>query len=341
VIIDLERFIRDERPTWDELERVLQRLDREPERRMSTAELQRFHYLHERTAADLAKLSTFSFEPETLRYLDMLVGKSYAEIHETRERRHRFAPRQWFFKTFPRTFRRHIAAFRVAVAVTMVGSLFGSGALLLDPEAKETLMPFPNLQQSPSERVAEEERKTDDNMSGAKMTFSSQLMTHNTRISILSMGLGMTYGVGTLVLLFYNGVLLGAVAADYIASGELTFLLGWLLPHGSVEIPAFLIAGQAGLLLGGALIGRGRRVPLRQRLRAIGGDVVTLIGGVAVLLVWAGFVESFLSQYHEPVLPYSWKIAFGSVELALLILFLAKSGLEKKPAAEGGVDGAA
>ena len=48
--------------------------------------------------------------------------------------------------------------------------------------------------------------------------------------------------------------------------------------------------------------------------------------GVAVLLVWAGFVEAFLSQYHEPVIPYSAKIAFGLVELVLLCLFLAKSG---------------
>jgi hypothetical protein len=53
---------------------------------------------------------------------------------------------------------------------------------------------------------------------------------------------------------------------------------------------------------------------------------MTLIFGVGLLLVWAGFVESFLSQYHEPVLPYSVKIAFGLTELVLLILFLSRSG---------------
>jgi hypothetical protein len=53
---------------------------------------------------------------------------------------------------------------------------------------------------------------------------------------------------------------------------------------------------------------------------------MTLIFGVGVFLVWAGFVEAFLSQYHEPVLPYSAKIAFGLVELILLVLFLSKSG---------------
>ena len=51
---------------------------------------------------------------------------------------------------------------------------------------------------------------------------------------------------------------------------------------------------------------------------------MTLIGGVAVMLVWAGIVESFLSQHHEPVIPYWLKIAFGLGELAVLIWFLRR-----------------
>ena len=51
-----------------------------------------------------------------------------------------------------------------------------------------------------------------------------------------------------------------------------------------------------------------------------------LMYGVAIMLVWAGLVESFLSQYHEPVIPYSYKIIFGLVELALLSWLLGKSG---------------
>jgi uncharacterized membrane protein SpoIIM required for sporulation len=138
----------------------------------------------------------------------------------------------------------------------------------------------------------------------------------------------MTFGVGTIILLFYNGVILGAVTVDYLRAGQMKFLLGWLLPHGAVEIPSIIIAGQAGLMLAGALIGWGRRVPLTARLREISRELLTLIGGVSLLLVWAGFVEAFLSQYHEPIIPYAAKIAFGLVELCLLTLFLAKSGAQ-------------
>ena len=187
------------------------------------------------------------------------------------------------------------------------------------------------MQGDPAKRVAQEEKASTDRLAGHKTSFSAHLMTHNTKVSILTLALGMTWGVGTIIMLFYNGVILGAVAVDYLAAGQGKFLCGWLMPHGVIEIPAILIAGQAGLVLALALVGWGRRTPLRARLREVSRDLVTLIFGVAIMLVWAGFVEAFLSQYHEPVIPYDAKIAFGCVELVLLCVFLSRSG-RKVPA---------
>ena len=214
-----------------------------------------------------------------------------------------------------------------------VGVAFGWFAVQLDPEAKGVLLPFGHGDMDPGERVRMEERIGDDfdHMQGAKGRFSASLMTHNTRVSITALALGAGWGIGTVVLLFYNGIILGGICFDYIAAGQTKFLIAWLLPHGSIEIPAILLAGQAGLVLGGAIIGWGRPVTLRARLREVAPDLVTLIGGVALMLVWAGIVESFFSQYHEPVLPYELKIAFGAVELLLLIAFLTRAGT-KEPA---------
>jgi uncharacterized membrane protein SpoIIM required for sporulation len=147
--------------------------------------------------------------------------------------------------------------------------------------------------------------------------------------------MGMTWGVGTIILGFYNGIILGAVSADYVLDGQTVFLLGWLLPHGAVEIPSLLIAAQAGLLIAATLIGRGSRKPLAQRFREAAPDLATLIGGVAIMLVWAGIIEAFLSQYHAPTLPYSAKIAFGSIELIALYIFLTRSGRGKQEPSDG------
>jgi uncharacterized membrane protein SpoIIM required for sporulation len=89
------------------------------------------------------------------------------------------------------------------------------------------------------------------------------------------------------------------------------------------------VGGQAGFVLAHALIGWGSRISRADRLRAIYRDLVTLCGGFAVMLVWAGIVEAFLSQYHEPVISYSSKIAFGAVEATLLTLFLSRAGAKE------------
>ena len=326
MIIDLERFIGDEKPFWDELEGILDRMEQDVAFTMDLAGVQRFHYLYQRTSASLARIDGFAAAPELRRYLESLVARSFGEIHETRERPHCFAPWAWFSGTFPRTFRRHIRKFHLSLATTIVGCLFGGAALLLDPADKEVLLPFQHLTGSPTERVAREEQEVNKHLEKEKLTFSSSLMTHNTQVSIACMASGLTFGIGTLMLLFFNGVILGAVIFDYVAAGQTLFLAGWLLPHGVVEIPAILLAGQGGLILATALIGRDSGLPLAQRLRLVWGDLVTLMGGVGIMLVWAGLIEGLFSQYHEPVLPYPVKIGFGVAELTLLVLFLTRAG---------------
>lgn len=334
MIVDLQKFIANERPFWNQLEQWLNRIEAEPDLRLTLQQLEQFHHLYQRTTADLAKITTFSSEPETRRYLENLVARAYGEIHETREKQRRFFPLQWFFHTWPQTFRRHARAFYLSLAITLAGCAFGGLAIAFDPDSKPVLMPFSHLMQDPRQRVAEEENATDDQLAGHKTSFSAELMTHNTQISIFTLALGMTWGIGSIIMLFYNGVILGAVAVDYVRAGETKFLLGWLMPHGVIEIPAILIAGQAAFILAGALIGHANRARLRTRLRDVSADIATLIFGVGLMLVWAGFIEAFLSQYHEPVIPYEVKIAFGCVELALLVVFLATSGANKKTTAK-------
>jgi uncharacterized membrane protein SpoIIM required for sporulation len=329
MIIDLQKFITEERPYWSELETVLDRLENKPDYKLKLRPLERFHYLYQRASADLAKISTFSAEPNTRLYLETLVGRAFGEIHETREKPHRLRPIHWFFNTFPQTFRKHIRAFWISLLSILVGAAFGGFALIVDSSTKQILLPFSHLQGDPSDRVKNEEDVDTDRLKGAKTSFSSFLMTHNTKVAIFTLALGMTWGIGTLMMLFYNGVILGAVAVDYVLAGETTFLLGWLLPHGAIEIPAILLAGQAGIVLAGALIGWGKSISLRMRLRKISNDLVTLILGVAMMLVWAGIIEAFFSQYHEPVMPYSIKIAFGVFELMILALFLGRAGRRK------------
>ena len=335
MLIDLPRFIAAEQSSWDELSAQLDLLERDRSLRgnagLDLPRAERLHYLYQRAASDLARLATFSAESDLRRSLGALVARAYAEIHSRSGPAETLSgplgnPWHWLTASFPQAFRRHLRAFWLALAVTAVGCAFGALALAIDPEARAVTLPFGHADMDPARRVADEEHDQGKRFAGHHASFSGMLMANNIKVSILALALGLSWGVGSLIVMFSNGVYLGAIILDYLRAGQGVFLAGWLLPHGSVEIPAILVAGQAGLVLGGALIGWGRRVPLRERLRAIRADLVTLIAGVALMLVWAGIIESFFSQYHAPVLPYAVKIVFGGVELVALTLFFTLAG---------------
>lgn len=331
MIVNLERFIEQERPQWARLEAILARLGQDHFYALTLDEARELERLYQRASADLARLATFSAEPEARHYLEGLVARGYAEVHGARQEGGRFRPLRWFARSLPQAFRRRRRAFVFATVVMLIGAVFGALALAFDPNAKGVLMPFSHLRGGPAERVAEEESRAHDRLADHKASFSGELMTHNTKVTLTAMAMGMTWGVGTLVLMFYNGIILGAVAFDYVQDGQLVFLLGWLLPHGVIEIPAILVGGQAGFVLAGAILGRGQSQRLAARLRAVGPDVVTLCFGAAVMLVWAGVVEAFLSQYHEPVIPYAVKIAFGGIEAVALLWYLTRAGRGAEP----------
>ena len=326
MIIDIDRFVSEERPYWKELELFLDKHEERTTYRMSLDEAQRFFYLYERCSSDLARLAPAGIAADVRSYVESLVARAYAEIHEARKDRSRPRPVRWFFREFPQIFRRHLRPFWLAAALTLAGAVFGAVMIAADPASKRAVVPFRGLLDDPRVRVKQEREAKTDRLAGKKSQFSAQLMTHNTRVAVFTMALGVTFGAGTLILLFYNGVILGAVCFDYIRAGESAFLAGWLLPHGAIEIPAILLGGQAGLLLASGLIGWRTRENRSARLRHIGPDLIGLIAGAGVLLVWAGIVEAFFSQYHEPYVPYALKIAFGVTELVLLALFLGRGG---------------
>jgi uncharacterized membrane protein SpoIIM required for sporulation len=333
MIIDLARFVEKERPHWQDLEKALDGIADNVLDLSDLKQSRRVLALFQRACSDLGRIGGANAEPELRSYLEALVARGYAEIHSVRADVHRFRPLHWLLRVFPVTVRRQAWALWLSIALTLVGCLVGGLLVLIQPDAMESLSPFAHtVQMTPSQRVAMEE-DTDarhwEDLEGSKSAFSAHLMANNIGVSINAMALGLTYGLGTVILLFYNGVILGSVAVDYIMDGQLVFLLGWLLPHGTIEIPAILLAGQAGFVIARAMIGWGTREGLRARMRLVVPDLATLIGGVAVMLVWAGFIEAFMSQYHAPVLPYWIKIAFGTTELVVLVAFLFLGGRER------------
>jgi uncharacterized membrane protein SpoIIM required for sporulation len=326
MILDLERFQAQARPRWRELESLLASLEARPDRRLNTAEAEQLQELYARAAADLNRVTHGTLAHELRQYLERLVARAYAELYYAPPARSEiWRPRHWLriFTAFPEAFRRQSRYFALSVLITFLGCALGGLAVRYDPSSVDVLLPAEYLR-NPGERVQQEEHGRGGHLHSTQTeaAFSAQLIRHNIEVALLTAALGVTFGIGTALLLFENGVLLGAVAVHYAQQGFGLFMSAWLLPHGAFEIPSILIAGQAGFYLARLLLRRREDRNLRQSMR----EWLILVAGLALMLVWAGLMEAFFSQHHAPVLPYQFKVAVGAAELVLLTIYLVMIG---------------
>jgi uncharacterized membrane protein SpoIIM required for sporulation len=330
VILNLERFQAQAQPRWRSLESLLTLLESRPDRRLTPAEAEQLQQLYGQTAADLNRVTHGALAPELRQYLERLVARCYAELYYALPTRSEiWQPRRWLriFTAFPESFRRQSRYFALAVLITVLGCALGGLAVHYDPASVDVLLPADYLR-NPEQRVHQEEQGKGDHPESTQIeaVFSAQLIRHNIQVALLAAALGVTFGIGTALLLFENGVLVGAVAVNYTQRGLGLFVTAWLLPHGVFEIPSILIAGQAGFYLAHLLLRRREDRNVRQTMR----EWLVLVAGLAMMLVWAGIMEAFVSQHHAPVLPYGFKVGIALAELLLLTLYLLLTGRRGK-----------
>ena len=310
-------------PRWRELEALLERADHGGVARMTPEEVRRFAALYRRVCGDLVFARSRVVNADVIAYLNELVARAYGHVHVRRSVGLRRAG-AFLASGFPRLFRAHRALFLVSAVTFALGGAVGAVALHVEPSAKSVLLPFGHDRLDPAARVAREEGRG-ARASGESATFTAFLFTHNLRVTFLCFALGLTFGLGTLALLFYNGVGLGALAYAYHEAGVGLFFWAWILPHGVPELFETMLAGAAGLLMGRALALPGER-SRGEALREAARDGAGLVLGGAPILVVAGFIEGTFSQVHEPALPYPVKLAFAALLFVALLAYLVFAG---------------
>ncbi len=320
---DVRRFVDERAAVWSALERVLADAEQRGLAALGVAGARELGQLYRAVSSDLLIARGEHIDAGVVDYLNDLVARAYAHVHAGTGNRARRLP-AFFLREFPRLFRAEWRAVALSAALFFGGAAVGATATALDPQAAGVLIPEDHQRRTPAERVAEDERGSDAT-SDAGAAFSSFLFTHNIQVTFLVFALGLTFGVGTVSLLFYNGVPIGALAMQYHQYGKGLFFWAWILPHGIPEITQIVIAGAAGLV-----IARGLLLP-RRRARATalaeeGRRAMRLVVGGMPVLVLAGLIEGTISQIHAPIVPYALKLAFAAVVGVAVWSYLLLSG---------------
>jgi uncharacterized membrane protein SpoIIM required for sporulation len=181
----------------------------------------------------------------------------------------------------------------------------------------------------PTERAKQEE--TGQSSVEEQAAFSSFLFTHNIQVAFLAFALGITAGIGTAIMLFSNGVLLGALAWVYASKGLSGWFWAWILPHGIPEISAICIAGAAGFVIARGLVAP-KGLTRREAVRKEALTAVKLLLGTLALFVLAGCIEGTISQIHPPRLSVGFKIGFALVVGSGVYAYLMSAMFRPPPA---------
>jgi uncharacterized membrane protein SpoIIM required for sporulation len=184
---------------------------------------------------------------------------------------------------------------------------------LIDPQQ---LAAFQEMYDPANEHLGR--REGDDNF----MMFAFYIW-NNVRITFQVFATGILFGLGTIFFVAFNGMLIGSAAGYITGIGFGEPFWSFVSGHSAMELLALVIAGAAGLKLGGAIIAPGMRSRGRALVEAAR-PAVRLVYGAALMDVIAAFIEGFWSPLttFDPQIKYSVGIAMW----ALLIGYFAWMG---------------
>ncbi len=313
--------------SWRELEALVGRIEKRGVRALSAPELARLPSLYRAALSSLSVARAISLDRNVLDYLEALCGRAYLAVYGTR-RHLREALSDFFVRRFPRAVRAHAWHVAIAAALTVVGAVTGYALTAADPERFYAFVDPQYAQGRGPSSSTESLREVLYAREGAAamlQTFAMFLFQHNARIGLSAFAIGFAGAVPTALLVFANGLVLGAFGALYGGRGLGLEFWAWVLPHGVTELTAVVLCGAAGLALGQALLFPGREERLAGLARRGREAGVVAVGAVALFFA-AALVEGIFRQLVHSV-PVRYAVALGTA--GVLFSYLATSGKER------------
>src|SRR3954470_406013 len=304
-------WLKKRREHWIELEALLERVEKHGLRSLDQHELQKIVLLYRQAAADLSALRQDPSGSSYGRHLSGVLSRAHNSIYGGTRSETSALPR-FFLYTFPDVFRRNLNFTVAAFALFLLAAVVGTLLTLYDPD-----FPLEVLGPHMVNTIERHEMWTHSVVAMAPLA-SSSIMTNNISVSIMMFSTGILAGTGTVLLTFFNGLLIGVIGTACWNNEMSLQLWSFVAPHGVLELPSIVIAAGAGLRLAFGLLFPGY-LPRRQSLVIAGTEAVQMLLGVLPILVMAGVIEGFISP---SALPVPLKFAFAAAIAVLLLFYL-------------------
>jgi len=263
----------------------------------------------------LSYSKTFYPGSNTQLYLNSLASQAHQKIYKTkRESKNRIVS---FWKSeFPSMFHHHhrelLISFLVFVFFAIVGafssanegdfvrSILGNGYVNMTLENIEKGDPMAVYKQQ------------------GEFNMFLGITINNIKVAIYAFAFGIFLGIGTLVILLQNGIMLGSFQYFFYEKGLLWESARTIWIHGTIEISVIIIAGCAGLVLANGLLFPGTYTRLESFKRGVKNGLKIMLSTVPFFII-AGFLEGFVTRHTE--MPDWLAILIISCSLLLIIYY--------------------
>ncbi len=266
-------------------------------------------------------------------YSPQLVERLQALVQRGHDVMYRPPPPRWrrsvefLLADFPRLVRAERGAMLAALLMFALPLVLSFIAVQVRPELIHTL--FEPVQLAQMEAMYDPAASKLGRDSGEDLQMFGYYVMNNVSIGLRSFASGLLAGIGPVLVLGMNGVMIGGMASHLQGVGLGDPFWRFVAGHGAFELTAIVIAGGAGLRLGLGVLAPGRR----RRVDALvegGRRGARLALGVFAMLVVAAFIEAFWSSIGW--IPAAVKFGVGGALWLMVLLWLWRGGRDRHAA---------
>ncbi len=312
-LMNIQRWIARREAQWRELDTLLQRAQQRGLKTLNAKEIGTLASLYRSVAADLARANTNQIGETIVRELQALTTRGYSLIYRGSRRQELRGAIDFYLWKLPQVLRETWVYTAIACGIFLLGCLIAWWCAWQDASFLPLVVP-----QALIEKVRDRRELWMGSILGVEPLAASGIAINNLSVAFRMVGGGILAGIWTIYALFFNGILIGAIATLVGQNGLAYPFWAFVFPHGALELPAIFIAGGGGLLIARGLLfpGRYRR---RDALRIYGLQAAQLVMGIFPMLLIAGAIEGFFSP--QEVIPSPIKYLAGTGLFILLILY--------------------
>ncbi|HLV93307.1 MAG TPA: stage II sporulation protein M [Aequorivita sp.] len=274
---------------------------------------------------DLAYAQTYYPESKTLQYLNSLASQAHQKIYKNKTETKNRLISFWKYE-FPLFFIGHqrmllytFIIFAVATSIGVISTIHDDSFVRLilgDNYVNETLN---NIEEGDPTAIYK---------SGSQIGSFLGITINNIRVAFIAYAFGVLTSVGTIYVLFNNGVMLGSFFTMFY-NQDLLFEASksvWL--HGTIEISVILVAGCAGMVMGNSILfpkTYSRKVSFLRGAK----DGLKIVVSTVPFFIIAGFIEGFITRYSNMPTWLALLIIFSSLALIVYYYILYPNILNK------------